>query len=89
MAEQSAAMVTALNRATCPLALELGWLNASFTEVETVDPYHPNVAQPYDPAKPLLIAPGAIVTLTSVPLGQVPQSLLAEVESPAKSASGK
>lgn len=69
-----------LNRAMQPLQVCVEWPGARFTHLETASPYQPNLAVPA-PAMgaggkvDLTVAPGAIVTLTNVPLGEVPAGL--------------
>ncbi|HPA16255.1 MAG TPA: hypothetical protein PLU30_00810 [Verrucomicrobiae bacterium] len=63
--------LVALNRATRPMALDIHWPGARFTDVETADPFQPNTIRPFDAGNSPSVAPGAIVTLTSEPLGRL------------------
>lgn len=67
---EARATVVALNRGSRPLDLDIRWPGARFTEIEMVDPYHPNSVRPFDPKAVPTILPGAIMTLTSAPLGR-------------------
>lgn len=69
-----AGTVVILNRSINPRRLKIHWPKVKFTEVERVDPYHGNNVQKSpvendNGAKEVTIAPGALVTLTNVPLG--------------------
>ena len=71
------------NRSTTPLTPELDWPNVSFDTMEITDPYNQNTIQPVkvDGAgklKHITIPPGAIVTLTSVPLNRLPEDFTVE-----------
>lgn len=57
-----------LNRATAPLTIRLDWADARFRQLEMVSPYRANEIMKQIPA-PLVLAPGEITTLSSVPLG--------------------
>ncbi len=58
-----------LNRSFNPIDLEIVWRNIQFSEIETVDPYSPNIAVPFNDNK-VEIQPGAFVTITNVPLNK-------------------
>jgi O-glycosyl hydrolase len=74
-----AGTVVILNRSTKPRRLHVLWPTVKFTALELVDPYHENEirdvpVQRTDNATELTIAPGALVTLTNVPLGSIESS---------------
>jgi hypothetical protein len=69
--------VVLLNRSTSPLRVTVEGVGARFRNMEVVDPYHENDVRPApaprgDGTTAVLIAPGAIVTLSTVPLGKLP-----------------
>jgi O-glycosyl hydrolase len=69
-----AGTVVILNRSMKPRRLRIRWPGVRFTELEIVDPYHENDVQKApairtDGATEVTIEPGALVTLTNVPLG--------------------
>jgi len=70
--EGDAATVVVLNRGTTPARVTLEGCPAMLHEIEVADPYHENDTQPFE-GLPVEVAPGAIVTLTNVPLGQLPE----------------
>lgn len=70
------ATVVLLNRGTVPCRVNVQGLG-DFKEMELTDPYHENAVQPA-PHGALTVAPGALVTLTSVPLGRLPESFSIE-----------
>ena len=55
----------ALNRALVPLKLHVEWPGVALSQSEQAGPYQPNL--PVSTESPLLVAPGAIVTLTTLP----------------------
>ncbi|MGV8096852.1 MAG: glycoside hydrolase family 30 beta sandwich domain-containing protein [Mangrovibacterium sp.] len=65
---KSATMVI-LNRSLNPVSLDVSWNDVHFTEMEIVDPYSPNLVKPFSRNK-VIVQPGAIVTLTNVPLNK-------------------
>lgn len=64
------ATLVLLNRGTRPLSLDVRWPGVRFTEIETVDPFQPNSVRPFDDKTSPAVMPGAIMTLTSEPLGR-------------------
>lgn len=61
------ATVVAYNPTARPLSLEVDWPGQSFTTIELADPWHENM--PTAATGPsALVPPGAIITLTNVPL---------------------
>jgi O-glycosyl hydrolase len=67
-----------LNRSMKPRRLHVRWPGVTFTQMELVDPYHKNDVQKApathaDGATEVTIEPGALITLTNVPLGLVGQ----------------
>lgn len=62
-----------LNRTPYAQKLDVTWPGAKFRYLETADCLHQNSVEPYIQSA-LTIAPGAIVTLTNVELGKVPDS---------------
>ena len=68
-AEGNKRTLVAVNRSTRPVVMNLDWPGAALNVVETVDPYSPNAVGSSLPER-LAIAPGAIVTLSNVPLLQ-------------------
>jgi O-glycosyl hydrolase len=74
--------LVALNRSTKPMRLDLKWPGAPFDFLELVDPYNDNVVQAAPPMVEggttfLEVNPGAIVTLSNVPLKKAPPSFTA------------
>lgn len=63
--------LVALNRGIHPARLDLTWPGAEFEFKELCDPYHPNYLQPFTGSE-TMIPPGAIVTLSNVPLLHAP-----------------
>ncbi|MFO7975134.1 MAG: hypothetical protein R6V12_10920 [Candidatus Hydrogenedentota bacterium] len=61
--------VIIVNRGTRPYRIE-PLRGFALSEIERVDPYHQNSVAFYDKEKRTTIKPGAIVTITSVPLGR-------------------
>jgi len=59
-----------LNRSTQEQKVEVKWTGASFTWRETASDGYENSIEPAGPLSPVLVAPGAIVTLTNVALGK-------------------
>ncbi|UCC96505.1 MAG: hypothetical protein JSW66_11750 [Phycisphaerales bacterium] len=77
--EGEAGTVVILNRSTKPRRLRIVWPGATFTEMELVDPYHENDVRKAPPARSdgateLVVDPGAVVTITNVPLGLADKS---------------
>jgi hypothetical protein len=67
--------VVILNRSTKLRQVRIRWPDVTFTEMELVDPYYENDIQKVPPTSAngsteLIVAPGAIVTLTNVPLSR-------------------
>ncbi|MHC4542433.1 MAG: glycoside hydrolase, partial [Planctomycetota bacterium] len=67
--KSEAGTVVILNRSTRPRRLRIVWPDVTFTEMESVDPYHENdvrkaPAARSDGATELIVDPGAVVTLT-------------------------
>lgn len=56
-----------LNRSANPVNLEIDWRGIVFSEMETVDPYSPNIVMQFKGNK-VKVEPGAFVTVTNVPL---------------------
>jgi hypothetical protein len=83
--EGGAATIVLLNRSTKPRRVRVLWPGVTFAQMEIVDPYHENEIQPLGdaPARKsfgllteggeMTIEPGAIVTLTNVVLGKLPE----------------
>jgi O-glycosyl hydrolase len=74
--EGCAGTVVILNRSTKPRRLDVLWPHVQFTEMEWVDPYYENDVRKAptthtNDSTEVTIAPGALVTLTNVPLGSV------------------
>jgi hypothetical protein len=59
--------VVILNRSINPVNIEIDWKNTGFSEMETADPYSPNLVKSFRGNK-VKVEPGAFVTLTNVPL---------------------
>jgi hypothetical protein len=57
-----------LNRSTKSYRVRKAWPGEKFSHRELTDPYQPNAIKPAPENDYLLIEPGAIITLTSVPL---------------------
>ena len=71
--------VVILNRSTRPRRVQVHWPGVTFTEIERADPYHENdvrkaPAGRADGATEVTIEPGALATLTNVPLGLAQQN---------------
>ena len=73
------ATLVILNRSMSPVLPELNWHDMIFSSMEVTDPYHPNTI--YDVnliaecgQDSIEIQPGAIVTLTNVPLNRLPEN---------------
>lgn len=75
-ADADGATVVLLNRGLTRCTTSIDGL-AGFKEMEIVDPYHENAVSPA-PAGEITLEPGAIVTLTSKPLGRLPEGFSAE-----------
>jgi O-glycosyl hydrolase len=76
--EGNAGTVVVLNRSTKPRLVRVYWPGVTFTEMELVDPYNENSvrkapAKQADGATHITIEPGALTTLTNVPLGLAEQ----------------
>jgi len=76
--ENDALTVVLLNRATAPQRVRVEAGGARFTEMEIADLYRQNDVRPAPAAGPgtpteVVAPPGAIVTLTNVPLGTLPE----------------
>ncbi|MHC4477059.1 MAG: glycoside hydrolase [Planctomycetota bacterium] len=76
--------VVMLNRSTRPRRASVNWPGMTFAEIEVADPYHENDIEPLSPHREghleVLVEPGAIVTLSNVELGRLPQDLIAEMK---------
>jgi hypothetical protein len=63
-----------LNRSTAPQRVAVKWSGAAFRYLETASPRQENSVEPFPPpaetGREVLVAPGAIVTLTNVELGR-------------------
>jgi hypothetical protein len=64
----SAATMVLLNRGTAAKRVEILWPGVVFSELEVADPYHQNEARQVDDSDEVLVAPGAVVTVTNVGL---------------------
>jgi len=67
--------VVLLNRTTAPMSVRIEGAPAPYTEIEVVDPYHENARTSItdtDAGSSVLVAPGALVTLTNVSLRELP-----------------
>lgn len=73
-----------LNRSMRPQSVRVAWPGVRFTTVETVDPYRPNEARPIAGSEVVPVEPGAIVTLTTVPLLRGPADLTGDPARPVK-----
>ena len=60
-----------LNRSTTTQKVEVKWQGAKFRYLETTSPQQENSVEPGPRTAEVLVAPGAIVTLTNVELGKV------------------
>ncbi|ARN56267.1 hypothetical protein [Sedimentisphaera salicampi] len=67
------ATLVALNRSAKPMKLNIHWPGMRWTEVEFASPYAPNLIRPMAEKQPIVVAPGAIVTVTNVPLSKLPE----------------
>ncbi len=68
--KDSGATVVLLNRSVAPKRVKVLWPGVVFLELEVADPYHQNEARQVDGAGDVLVAPGAVVTVTNVGLRQ-------------------
>jgi O-glycosyl hydrolase len=69
------------NRSTAPRTVRLAWPDAAFTEAEMVDPYRANKIEGRGEESlkgPFVLPPGAILTLSNVPLGRLPAGVVEE-----------
>jgi hypothetical protein len=87
--EDNTATVIVLNRSIRPFQLCIIWPGVQFRQMEIIDPYHQNNVQAVpvprtDGTIELIIDPGAIITLTSVPLGKLPDGFVIDPTEPAK-----
>jgi len=64
-----------LNRSVAAQKVEVKWRGASFRYLETASPRQENAVEPAGSSLEVLVAPGAIVTLTNVELGKAPEDL--------------
>ena len=70
--------VVILNRSTSPHLIRIDGIDCDFTFVEVTDPYEENTLMDI-PVKAgsripeITVAPGALVTLSNVPLGKLPE----------------
>jgi hypothetical protein len=73
-----------LNRSTQPKRASVNWPGMTFAEMEVTGPYRENDMLPLSPHREghleVLVEPGAIVTLSNVALGRVPEDLIAEMK---------
>ena len=74
-ADDNAGTIVLLNRSIKPRQVQIHWPDVTFTDMELVDPYNENdvrkaPATLADGSTELIVAPGAIITLTNVPLRQ-------------------
>ncbi len=72
------ATVVLLNRSTVPRRVRVTGIAAALKDLELVDPYHENEVRPCpapmsDGAIEVVVSPGALVTLTNVELGRLPE----------------
>lgn len=77
------ATLVILNRSTIPVRPALTWPGVSFDIMEITDPYNQNTIQSIKVQgeaewENITIQPGAIVTLTSVPLNRLPKDFVVE-----------
>ena len=75
--------VVLLNRSTLPRRVTIEGVEGGFTHMELVDPYHENEVTELGeaaggPPAELVVEPGALVTLTTVPLGALPEGFTVE-----------
>jgi O-glycosyl hydrolase len=66
----SAATIVLLNRGTASEQAKILWPGVAFSQLEIVDPYHQNEVRHLDGVSEVLVPPGAVVTVTNVPLRQ-------------------
>jgi hypothetical protein len=64
---ENQATLVMINRSQFPIKPQLNWASIDFNAIELTDPYNQNTVMPAN-TKDLVISPGAIVTLTNVPL---------------------
>jgi hypothetical protein len=64
-----------LNRSSVAQKVAVKWRGAAFRYLETASPQRENSVEPAGATMEALVAPGAIVTLTNVELGQAPEDL--------------
>jgi hypothetical protein len=64
-----------LNRSSVAQKVEVKWRGAAFRYLETASPQQENFVEPSPPGMEVLVAPGAIVTLSNVELGRAPDGL--------------
>jgi hypothetical protein len=64
-----------LNRSVAAQKVQVKWRGASFRYLETASPRQENSVEPAGAGREVLVAPGAIVTLTNVELGKAPEDL--------------
>ena len=79
--EKDRRTVVILNRSTISQKIRLTGLSGGFEYMEVVDPYNENktlnAQEAFDDRSPeVLVAPGAIVTLSTVPLGTLPEGFV-------------
>src|ERR1035437_1281474 len=67
--DNNLATIVILNRSLNPVNLEIEWKNISFSEMEIVDPYSPNIVKPFS-GNSVKVEPGSIITITNVPLNK-------------------
>lgn len=67
--ERGNSTLVVLNRSTKSYRVSMAWPGAKFSHMEITDPYQPNAIKPGSEKDQFVVEPGAIVTLTSVPLG--------------------
>ncbi len=70
--DEGRATLVALNRSIHPIQINLNWPGVEFKFQELCDPYHPNQRRPFDSWVKTTIPPGAIITLSNVPLLETP-----------------
>ncbi|MCX5684469.1 MAG: hypothetical protein NT049_12390 [Planctomycetota bacterium] len=75
--------VVLLNRSASPLRASVAWPGGGYKEVEIADPYHENTvaaapAPAADGSVEVAVPPGAFVTLTSAPLGKLPDGFASD-----------
>lgn len=76
--KDGARTVVLLNRAVRPREVRIAWPGGRLTEIELADPYHENsvdglIDPSGEPAGRIIVPPGAVVTVTNVPLGRLPE----------------